>query len=69
MYLYRQMVLNYGLWDQVRTDHGREFYLVLAMQELLAHLRNDPSKDPHRQTTSKKVSKYNFFMTISFFSY
>ena len=33
---YRKAVCRYGLWDQVRVDHGREFYLLLFIQE---HLR------------------------------
>ena len=27
--VYRPIILQYGLWDQVRVDHGREFYLCL----------------------------------------
>ena len=26
--VYRAAVLEYGLWDQLRVDYGREFYLV-----------------------------------------
>ncbi len=25
----------YGLWKQIRVDHGREFYLLLYVQEAL----------------------------------
>jgi len=34
----RTAVSKYGLWDQVRIDHGREFYLVLYIQEQLRRL-------------------------------
>ena len=43
--------------DQVRVDHGREFYLTLFGQESLAFLRTNPQQDPHWQTQSKKVDK------------
>ena len=33
---FRDALLNYGLWDQVRVDHEREFYLSLYIQD---HLR------------------------------
>ncbi len=35
------MTLIYGLWDQVRVDHGKEFYLMLYVQEILAQLRTN----------------------------
>lgn len=31
---YREMTLTYGLWDQVRVDHGKEFHLMLYVQEI-----------------------------------
>ncbi|KAF0023447.1 hypothetical protein F2P81_024077 [Scophthalmus maximus] len=37
--VYRPAVLSYGLWDQVKVDCGREFYLMLFMQEKLAEYR------------------------------
>ena len=40
--------------DQVRVDHGREFYLTLFVQESLVPLRTNTQRDPHRQTESKK---------------
>ncbi|MEQ2172359.1 hypothetical protein GOODEAATRI_020242 [Goodea atripinnis] len=35
-------VINHRMWDQVRVDHGKEFYSPLFIQEILA---------PYRQTT------------------
>jgi hypothetical protein len=52
---FRHIILEEGLFDQVRVDHGKEFYLLLFVQESLAHLRNNQQMDPHRQTTSKQV--------------
>ena len=42
--------------DQVRVDHGREFYLTLFVQESLVPLRTNTQRDPHWQTESKKVT-------------
>ena len=33
------MLIQYGLWDQVRVDHGKEWQLMLFVQEKLSHLR------------------------------
>ena len=49
------MVLEHGLWDQIRVDHGREWYLMLHVNQTVAHLRGNTSKDAFRQTTSTKV--------------
>ena len=49
------MVLQYGLWDQVRTDQGKEWNLSLFINDSLSHLRNDCSKPPHLQSTSKQL--------------
>ncbi|XP_056122949.1 uncharacterized protein LOC130101295 isoform X2 [Rhinichthys klamathensis goyatoka] len=54
--IYRSAVIEYGMWDQVRVDHGKEFYLTLFMQEKLAHLRNNREKQPYCQTPSTNVS-------------
>ena len=51
--VYRTTILTDGLWDQIRVDHGREFYLVLYIQEKLRDKRGNPSIAPYRQTTSR----------------
>ena len=51
----RKIVTNYGLWDQLRIDCGREWYLMLFVNELLAPLRNDTARPPHLQSSSKQV--------------
>ncbi len=58
--IYRKMVTNYGLWDQLRVDHGKEWYLMLYIQETLSHLRNDASKPPHTQSSSTLVNKVDY---------
>ena len=55
-YFFRSIVEQYGLWDHIRVDHGKEWYLMLFIQEQLAHLRRNTNRAPHVQTTSKSVS-------------
>ncbi|KAK9978580.1 hypothetical protein ABG768_020325 [Culter alburnus] len=49
---YRSAVVNYGMWDQLRVDHGREFYMSLYMQENLSRHRHNLSRQPYLQTAS-----------------
>lgn len=53
--LFRQILLNFGLWDQIRVDHGREFYLLLYVQEQLAQQRRNQGRAPHIQSMSTQV--------------
>ncbi|XP_048018202.1 uncharacterized protein LOC125249975 [Megalobrama amblycephala] len=46
-FYFRSAVVNYGMWDQLRVDHGREFYMSLYMQEKLSRRRQ-----PYLQTAS-----------------
>ncbi|XP_063753996.1 uncharacterized protein LOC134873989 [Eleginops maclovinus] len=52
--VYRKAVVNNGMWDQIRVDHGKEFYLTLYMQEKLAEHRHNTNRLPYLQTTSSK---------------
>lgn len=52
--VYRSAVLEFGLWQQIRVDQGREFYLMLFIQENLRSAHGDPSIAPYRQTTSRE---------------
>ena len=56
-FVFRETLLSYGLWDQVRVDHGKEFYLVLFVQEMLKVYRNNITRQPYVQTQSKQVTK------------
>jgi len=38
--------MEYGIWDQLRVDHGNEWVLMLFVQEKLAHLRYNISNPP-----------------------
>ena len=49
-------MLQDGIFNQLRIDCGKEFYLSLVIQELFRELRNDHTILPYRQIQSKKVS-------------
>ena len=51
--VYRAATLEYGLWDQVRVDHGKEFYLTLYIHEQLRMAgRGATDIMPYMQTAS-----------------
>ena len=50
--MFRPILVEEGVWDQVRVDHGTEFFLILAVQDHLAHLRTRQDHQPFMQTTS-----------------
>ena len=52
---HRNALLAHGIFHQIRVDFGREFYLVLGMQEHFQELRSRKDIAPYRQTQSKKV--------------
>ncbi|XP_071394986.1 uncharacterized protein [Centroberyx affinis] len=52
--VYRSAVVNHGMWDQLRVDHGREFSMCLYMQEKLSRHRHNLSRPPYLQTTSTR---------------
>ena len=60
-FFFRKTVLEYGMFDQIRVDCGKEFYLYLGMQEIYRNLRNDQTIAPYRQTQSKKVQDISNF--------
>ena len=52
----RKAISQYGLWDQLHFDHGKEWYLTILFNESLSHLRHDVRRPPHRQMSSTQVS-------------
>ena len=52
---FRHIVSTYGLWDRIRVDKGKEWNLLLFINEKLAFYRTDTSKPPHLQSSSTKV--------------
>ena len=53
------------MWDQVRVDHGTEFYLTLYMQEKNADLRRNVNRQPYIQTESKRVSLVQIVLAVA----
>ena len=66
--IYKEMFFSvlatYGLWDQIRVDHGKEWVLMLYVQELLADLRTNVHRAPHLQSSSKQVRLSTYAMHI-----
>eukprot|EP00731_Ephydatia_muelleri_P015819 Em0009g243a len=55
-HLFRPILVEYGLFDQIRVDHHKEWTLSLCVQESLAYLRHSVQKPPHRQGSSTMSS-------------
>ena len=51
-FVFRPAPCRYGIWNQIRMDHGREFNLALFMQQLLSVYRNDKSRESYKQRRS-----------------
>lgn len=51
-YVFRPAILKYGLWNQLRIDHGQEFSLCIFVQDLLKNYRQSTEKEPWKQTAS-----------------
>ena len=51
-HLFRPALMMYGLFEQIRMDHGREFVLCIFVQELLKGYRFSQRRLPWRQTPS-----------------
>ena len=54
----RAAVLNYDLWNQIHVDHGREFYLMLFIQEHLRCFLGPSNITPYVQSTSTEVCTF-----------
>ena len=53
--LSRVAVLSYGLWDQLRIDHGREFYLTIYIHNRIREIYGRQDITAFRQTPSTQV--------------
>ena len=51
----RSAVTTYGLWNQIRVDHGREFYLILYIQQYLRSSYGPSHITPYIQSPSTQV--------------
>ena len=52
-------MLDYGLWDEIRVDQGKEWVLCLFVQEKLAPFRTNQERPPHLQSTSTMVCTFH----------
>ena len=71
---HREMILTYGLWDQIHVDHGKEFYLMLYVQEstILNKHKQGSSYAVNITTGKTKFSIYTMniicmIITLTFF--
>ena len=65
----RKIVIEFGLWDQIRTDHGMEWVLKAFIHSHLAHLRNDvtrhePQRLPRRSANGIVIVHARPFSTV-----
>ena len=51
--LFRPLLQTYGLWEQVRIDHGTEFALVVTAQQHLSVHRQRHSREPVIRSLSR----------------
>ena len=66
-FFFRKTTLEYGLFDEIRADGGKEFSLIFGIHEHLCNYRQNQEILPYRQTESKKVycvsiQKSDFFI-------
>ncbi len=66
--MYRNAVLKYGAWDQVRVDHGKEFMLKLYLQYKLEAYRHNQERRLFVQSTSRMVSKRKILIIFTLFN-
>ena len=52
----RKTIMSHVLFDQLRLDNGREFYLSLAIQEQMSDMQQNQTIRCYQQTESKRVS-------------
>lgn len=53
---FRTLLQQYGIWDQLRLDMGKEWTLIRYAQEMLSNYRYNLSKTPCVSASSKLVS-------------
>ena len=58
---------QHGVWDQTRVDHGREFYLMLYVQEMIRSRFGSSGVLPYVQSKSTEVIDHDLLsMMINF---
>ena len=54
----RPMLLEYGIWDQIRVDYGTESALMLYVQDALRLRRYNSGRSPYIQSSSREVKRH-----------
>ena len=54
----RDILVNEGIWDMVRVDHGTEACLMLFIQDYLGNHRGNVNCPSYVQTRSREVIIY-----------
>ena len=55
--IYKKFTLNYGLWDQVRVDGGKEIVLICHIQDFMRDKRHNTSIDPFKSTENNIIER------------
>ena len=63
--LFRPLLLKEGLWVQVRVDHGREFSLMLSVQQGSAGFRVRQDRVPYLQTVLRENHQAEQYKLLS----
>ncbi|KAK3704234.1 hypothetical protein QZH41_020493, partial [Actinostola sp. cb2023] len=50
----RDVLIQEGIWDTVRVDHGTEACLMLFVQNMLRNRRQNQTREPYIQTRSRE---------------
>lgn len=66
---FRPAILSNGMWDQVRVDCGKEFYLCLFMQEILSAYRYNTAREPYKQTQVFIFMTHVYFLNLHLLSH
>lgn len=64
LFLCRPIITEFGLWDQLRVDCGKEFALILHVQDRLSNFRTNTQRLPFVQTQSKQVHSFFSHFTV-----
>ena len=61
----RRTILSYELFDQLRVDNRKEFYLSLDIQEQLSDRRQNQAIRCYQQAESKRVNfEHSYYVNL-----
>ena len=62
--LFRPILQQFGLWDRILVDPGREFYLLLYAQEHLSYLKRNQMRALHVRSMPRELSMHCTLMHV-----